>query len=138
MSSAPLLRLGLDVAGTDKAPTKRQLLSAPVSPEVLSSIHLCPRGVCALPLVSQAGVDPAVDLKFRFTVLGVAAAMASCPISPVITIGAICHSCGTGLPINLCPPAPDAAAEIECQSTPNNQLTTTPSNNDSARLEDQR
>ena len=101
-------------------------------------VHLCPRGVCALPLASQAGVDPAVDLKFRFTVLGVASAMASCPISAVITIGAICHSCGTGLPITLCPPAPDVAVEIECQSTPNNQLTTTPSNNDSARLEDQR
>jgi len=59
MSSAPLLRLGLDVAGTDKAPTKRQLLSAPVSPEVLSSIHLCSRwlGLTASPLVRLAVAD---------------------------------------------------------------------------------
>ena len=59
MSSAPLLRLGLDVAGTDKAPTKRQLLSAPVSPEVLSSIHLCSRwlGLTASRLVRLAVAD---------------------------------------------------------------------------------
>ena len=59
MSSAPSLRLGLDVAGTDKAPTKRQLLSAPVSPEVLSSIHLCSRwlGLTASPLVRLAVAD---------------------------------------------------------------------------------
>ena len=59
MSSAPLLRLGLDVAGTDKAPPKRQLLSAPVSPEVLTSIHLCSRwlGLTASPLVRLAVAD---------------------------------------------------------------------------------
>ena len=59
MSSAPLLRLGLDVAGTDKAPTKRQLLSAPVSPEVLSSIHLCScwLGLTASRLVRLAVAD---------------------------------------------------------------------------------
>ena len=41
MSSAPLLRLGLDVAGTDVVRPKHQLLSASVSPEVLASVHLC-------------------------------------------------------------------------------------------------
>ena len=59
MSSAPLLRLGLDVAGTDKAPPQRQLLSAPVPPEVLPSIHLCSRwlGLTASPLVRLAVAD---------------------------------------------------------------------------------
>ena len=59
MSPAALLRLGLDVAGTDVARPKRQLLSAPVSPEVLTSIHLCSRwlGLTASPLVRLAVAD---------------------------------------------------------------------------------
>ena len=59
MSSAPLLRLGLDVAGTDVVRPKHQLLSASVSPEVLASVHLCSAwlGVTASRLVRLAVAD---------------------------------------------------------------------------------
>ena len=59
MSSAPLLRIGLDVAGTDVVRPKHQLLSASVSPEVLASVHLCSAwlGVTASRLVRLAVAD---------------------------------------------------------------------------------